>query len=288
MGTALAAALDEAGVRGARAARARRRRRRARRSCCSACPIARSRAAAAAIAPGPIVGHVSASAPLDLLAPHERFALHPLLSVVGAGAQLRRRVPARSTAARDARSTSARALAGRLGMHARVVPREQRALYHAAASAASNFLVTVEGMAERLATLVGLERTALVPLVRATRGQLGARRARAPRSPVRSRAGIEETAARQRAAVSESRARSAPTLGCARGGDARARRRAGDGRGMKIIRTVTRAARRGARGARARGAHRARAHDGRVPRGTPRAHAARARALRASSWCRCS
>src|SRR5678809_63042 len=43
-------------------------------------------AAAATIAPGPLVGHVSASAPLDLLAPHERFSMHPLLSVVGEGA----------------------------------------------------------------------------------------------------------------------------------------------------------------------------------------------------------
>src|SRR4051812_37532095 len=43
-------------------------------------------AASALVASGPIVGHVSASAPLDLLAPHERFSLHPLLSVVGAGA----------------------------------------------------------------------------------------------------------------------------------------------------------------------------------------------------------
>ncbi len=39
--------------------------------------------AAAAIATGPIVGHVSASAPMDLLEPHERFVMHPLLSVVG-------------------------------------------------------------------------------------------------------------------------------------------------------------------------------------------------------------
>ena len=43
-------------------------------------------AAAKLIVAGPVVGHVSASAPLDLLAPHERFGLHPLLSVVGRGA----------------------------------------------------------------------------------------------------------------------------------------------------------------------------------------------------------
>ena len=35
------------------------------------------------IVDGPVLGHVRASAPLDLLAPHERFGLHPLVSVVG-------------------------------------------------------------------------------------------------------------------------------------------------------------------------------------------------------------
>ena len=52
-------------------------------------------------------------------------------------------------AARHARSDIARALAERLGMRPRVIPPERRALYHAAASAPSNYLVTVEGMAER-------------------------------------------------------------------------------------------------------------------------------------------
>src|SRR4029078_9297530 len=45
-------------------------------------------AAAATIAPGPLVGHVSASAPLDLLAPHERVSTDPLLRVGGAGSSL--------------------------------------------------------------------------------------------------------------------------------------------------------------------------------------------------------
>jgi predicted short-subunit dehydrogenase-like oxidoreductase (DUF2520 family) len=158
-------------------------------------------AAAAAIATGPIVGHVSASAPLDLLAPHERFSLHPLLSVVGAGAPFAGAfcaVDASSDAALDA----ARALAGTLGMRVKVVPREQRALYHAAASMASNFLVTLEGAAERLASHVGLEREALVPLVRATVENWSRQGARAALTGPIARGDVA-TAARQRAAVAD-------------------------------------------------------------------------------------
>ena len=162
--------------------------------------------AAPLIVPGPVVGHVSASAPLELLAPHERFGLHPLLSVVGRGAGF-----AGAACAIDGSTERAvgiaRALAHRLGMTPRVVAAEQRALYHAAASAASNFLVTLEGMAERLAAQVGLERAALVPLVRATIDNWAARGASAALTGPIAR-GDEETAARQRGAV----AASAPDL----------------------------------------------------------------------------
>lgn len=123
--------------------------------------------ASAVIAAGPLVGHVSASASLDLLAPHERFAIHPLLSVVGAGARF-----VGASCAIDGSTpralAAARALAERLEMRPFVVAEADRALYHAAASAASNYLVTLEWMAEQLATRVGIDRAALVPLVRAT------------------------------------------------------------------------------------------------------------------------
>ena len=159
-------------------------------------------AASALIAPGPIVGHVSASAPLDLLEPHDRFSLHPLLSVVGVGAPF-----AGAYCAIDGSSPAAidvaRGLAGRLGMHTRVVPAEQRALYHAAASAASNFLITLEGAAERLAALVGLEREALVPLVRASVENWARQGARAALTGPIARGDLV-TAKRQRDAVSES------------------------------------------------------------------------------------
>ena len=77
-----------------------------------------------------------------------------------------------------------------------------RAAYHAAASIASNFLVTVEAAAERLAATAGVERELLVPLVRATVenwARLGPQRALT--GPVAR--GDEATVARQRAAVAE-------------------------------------------------------------------------------------
>lgn len=165
-------------------------------------------AAAALIAPGALVGHVSASADIGLLKPHERFVMHPLLSVIGAGAQF-----AGATAAIDGSTPRglavASALAERLGMRPVVVPASQRALYHAAASAASNFLITLEKMAEDLATRAGLDRGALVPLVRATVdnwARLGAQRALT--GPIAR--GDVATAERQREAVASAAAEHLP------------------------------------------------------------------------------
>jgi predicted short-subunit dehydrogenase-like oxidoreductase (DUF2520 family) len=158
-------------------------------------------AAAAAIPPGPIVGHVSASGSLSLLEPHERFALHPLLSVASAGATF-----AGATCAVDGSTPRALAvaeeLARRLGMRSFMVPAEKRALYHAAASMASNYLTTIESVAERLAKEVGLDRAALIPLVRGAVEQWASLGARAALTGPIAR-GDEETVARQRAAVAE-------------------------------------------------------------------------------------
>lgn len=200
MGNALAAALREAGVdvrgphgRGDTAVGA---------GIVLLCVPDREIAAASArIERGPIVGHVSASADLDLLVPHERFSLHPLLSVVGAGAPFAGAYCAIDGSTLVAIDT-ARALGDRLGMRAVAVPREQRALYHAAASAASNFLITLEGAAERLAGLVGLERDALVPLVRATVANWERQGARAALTGPIARGDLV-TATRQRDAVAD-------------------------------------------------------------------------------------
>jgi predicted short-subunit dehydrogenase-like oxidoreductase (DUF2520 family) len=130
-------------------------------------PDAEIAAAAAALDPGPLVGHASGATGLDVLAPHEAFGLHPLMTVTagharfaGAGAAVCGATP-RALAL-------ARALAADLGLRPVEVLEDDRAAYHAAASVASNFLVTLQAAAERLAATAGVERELLVPLVRAT------------------------------------------------------------------------------------------------------------------------
>jgi predicted short-subunit dehydrogenase-like oxidoreductase (DUF2520 family) len=200
MGTALASALRDAGVivtgplgRGESAENAE--------LVLLCVPEREIGAASAALTGGAIVGHVSASAPLDLLAPHERFSLHPLLSVTGAGANF-----AGASCAIDGSTERAlrcaRGLADRLGMSVIRIPPEQRALYHAAASIASNFLITVEGAAERIASLAGLERAALVPLVRASVENWALQGARAALTGPIARGDLA-TATRQRDAVAD-------------------------------------------------------------------------------------
>ena len=90
-------------------------------------------------------------------------------------------------------------------MRATRVAGEDRAAYHAAASIASNFLVTLEGAAERLAATAGVDRALLAPLVRAAVENWAARGAEdALTGPIAR--GDEETVARQRAAVSRAHA----------------------------------------------------------------------------------
>ncbi len=158
-------------------------------------------AAASLVSPGRLLGHCSGATGLDCLAPHEAFSLHPLMTVTtdrtsfaGAGAAVD--------------GTSARAVDFALGLGealglrtVRVAP-EDRALYHAAASMASNFLITLEAEAERLAAEAGVGRDLLAPLVRASVenwASLGPRRALT--GPVAR--GDEATVARQREALAE-------------------------------------------------------------------------------------
>ncbi|MFZ0040332.1 MAG: DUF2520 domain-containing protein, partial [Solirubrobacteraceae bacterium] len=124
--------------------------------------------AAAAISPGPLVGHCSGATSLSALSPHESFSLHPLMTVTegehpnrlrGAGAAIDGST-ARALAAADG-------LARTLGMRPVHVADADRVAYHAAASIASNFLVTLEWAAERLAATAGVDRELLAPLVRA-------------------------------------------------------------------------------------------------------------------------
>jgi predicted short-subunit dehydrogenase-like oxidoreductase (DUF2520 family) len=123
--------------------------------------------AAAAVGPGPLVGHCSGATGLDPLAPHEAFSLHPLMTVTREGAEFAGAGAAIAGTTPRARDLAAE-LAEALGMRPVEVGAEDRVAYHAAASMASNFLITLEAAAGRLAGTAGVERALLVPLVRAT------------------------------------------------------------------------------------------------------------------------
>ena len=136
--------------------------------------------AAQAIAPGALIGHCSGATGLDALGDRERFSLHPLLSVA-TGAPTRFAGAGCAVAGSSPHAlATARALAAALEVRAVEVADADRVAYHAAASIAANFLVCLEGAAERLAATAGVERDLLVPLVTGAVenwSRLGARRA---------------------------------------------------------------------------------------------------------------
>ena len=125
-----------------------------------------------------MVGHTSGATPLTALEPAARagaelFGLHPLQTFSGSSrdpsAQFKGAGCAIAGTSRRA-GQLARELATDLGMTPFEIDDAGRAAYHAAASMASNFLITLEGAAERLAAGAGLEpaqaRALLAPLVR--------------------------------------------------------------------------------------------------------------------------
>jgi len=137
-------------------------------------PDAEIAAAAEAVAgAAPLVGHSSGATPLSALAPAgaDGFGLHPLQTIAGPGTDLR---GCGCAVAGD--TPAALALARRLAIDLRMEPIEiadaDRAAYHAAASIASNFLLTLEAAAESVAGGAGIAaedaRRLLGPLVRTT------------------------------------------------------------------------------------------------------------------------
>src|SRR6476646_2745338 len=113
-----------------------------------------------------IVGHCSGATGLGVLRPHEALGLHPLMTVTHAGAAFAGAGCAIGGSTLRALHV-AESLAVAVGMRPFPVADDDRAAYHAAASIASNFLVTVEAAAERVGATAGVPRAALVPLVRA-------------------------------------------------------------------------------------------------------------------------
>ena len=123
-------------------------------------------AAARLVHAGPLVGHCSGLTGLDVLAPHEAFGLHPLMTITRESAQFTGAAAA-VEGTTDRALHTARDLARRLGMTPFDIRSEDRPAYHAAASVAANYLVTLEDAAETLLATTGNDRQILVPLVRA-------------------------------------------------------------------------------------------------------------------------
>ena len=125
---------------------------------------------AQSIEPGPWVAHVSGGTPLAALAPHERrFSVHPLQTLTTSrGPEQLDGAWAAVTAETPEASGRARWLAETLGLRPFALADDRRALYHAGAAMASNFLVTLHRAAEQLFVAAGAPPEALVPLMRRT------------------------------------------------------------------------------------------------------------------------
>jgi predicted short-subunit dehydrogenase-like oxidoreductase (DUF2520 family) len=207
VGTALAAALRDAGV----AVEGPAGRGEVPRGCDAivlCVPDAEIEAAAATVAgAAPLTGHTSGATPLSALAPAggAGFGLHPLLSFAGGPAVFTGAGCAVAGTTPEALALAA-GLARVLGMTPFEIDDQGRAAYHAAASVASNFLVTLQAAAERIAAGAGLDRDEarqlLLPLIRRTVDNLAALGPeRALTGPVAR--GDEATVAAQREAVAE-------------------------------------------------------------------------------------
>ena len=123
---------------------------------------------ARAIPLGPWIAHTSGATPLEALEPHERrFGLHPLQSFSRArGPEQLDGAYAAVTAETSEALEVGFWLARELGLDPFELPDAERALYHAGAVVASNFLVTLHRAAADLAEAAGAPPEALVPLMR--------------------------------------------------------------------------------------------------------------------------
>ena len=126
--------------------------------------------AARRIEAGPWVAHVSGATPLAALDPHvRRFSVHPLqtFTLRRGPEQLDGAFAAVTAESEEARSLAFE-LASLLGLRPFELADEDRALYHAGAAMASNYVVTLFRAASILLAEAGAPPEALVPLMRRT------------------------------------------------------------------------------------------------------------------------
>jgi predicted short-subunit dehydrogenase-like oxidoreductase (DUF2520 family) len=120
------------------------------------------------LAPGPWVAHVSGATPLSALEPHvRRFGLHPLQSFSkGRGPEQLDGAWGAVTAESDEARAVGLELADVLGLRPFVLDDADRAVYHAGAAFAANYLVTLRALAGSLLEAAGAPPEALDPLLR--------------------------------------------------------------------------------------------------------------------------
>jgi predicted short-subunit dehydrogenase-like oxidoreductase (DUF2520 family) len=126
--------------------------------------------AAGRIPVGPWIAHTSGAVPVSALAPHDRrFGLHPLQTfrLGGGAAQLDGAWGAVTAESSEAKERG-RWLAETLGLTPFDLREDRRVLYHAGATVASNFLVTLYRAARQLLETAGAPPEALLPLMRRT------------------------------------------------------------------------------------------------------------------------
>jgi predicted short-subunit dehydrogenase-like oxidoreductase (DUF2520 family) len=125
---------------------------------------------AAAIEPGPWLAHTSGAAQLTMLEPHRRrFSLHPLQTFTSErGAEQLDGAYAAVSGESDEALVAGTSLARTLGLRPFELDDEERPLYHAAATLASPFLVTLHDAAAELMETAGAPPEALAPLMRRT------------------------------------------------------------------------------------------------------------------------
>lgn len=125
---------------------------------------------ARSIEPGPWIAHMSGATPLSALVPHSRrFSVHPLQTFVrGRGPEQLDGVWAAATGEDPDALARATWLATELGLHPFELRDDVRALYHAGAAMASNYLVTLYRVASRALVAAGAPPEALLPLIRRT------------------------------------------------------------------------------------------------------------------------
>jgi predicted short-subunit dehydrogenase-like oxidoreductase (DUF2520 family) len=162
-------------------------------------------AVAKAVPPLRFVGHTSGATGAGPLRPAtERgaaaFGLHPLQTITHEDPELIGAWCAVSGTGAEALALAG-ALASRLGMHSFELSDRGRAAYHAAASIASNFLITLEESATRLIERAGVDdgRSALGPLVLRSATNWSERGAAALTGPIAR--GDEATVQRHLAAI---------------------------------------------------------------------------------------